>query len=73
MSGGGVIFQELVSGGGYRRGRATLTHAFETPKGVGGYIYIYIYIYILGAHASPPTPINETGEIEYKGALGAKR
>ena len=41
--GRGVNLPEFAPVGGSRRGRTILTHAFETPKGVGGYIYIYIY------------------------------
>ena len=70
MSGGGVIFQELVSGGGYRRGRATLTHAFETPTGVGGYIP-YTYDIIKKTSSTPRQVPHQFCFCTLPGASGA--
>ena len=41
--GRGGKFPKIGVGGRIQEGDTTLTHAFKTPKGVGGYIYIYIY------------------------------
>ena len=43
VAGGGGEFPKIGVGGRIQEGETTLTHAFKTPKGVGGYIYVLLF------------------------------
>ena len=49
--------------------RAFHSHCNHQDMLTNVHVCTYIHSYIQGAHASPPTPVDENGESEYKSGL----